>query len=48
VSAGAPDSRKNLHKIQSPIIIDMLNWIIEQQGLPVAPPSREMNGEQEG
>jgi hypothetical protein len=32
-----PDRREDLHKMQRPIVVDVLNWIVENERLQTAP-----------
>jgi hypothetical protein len=45
--AGATDGRKNLHKIQRAIVINVLNRIVEQESLQLTPRTRKMERQQE-
>ena len=45
LSAGAANCGEDLHEIQGPVIVNVLNGVVQHQGLPTAPTARKVNGE---
>jgi len=43
LSIGAPNGGENLHKIQSPVVINMLHRIVEEQGFQTTPWAGQVN-----
>ena len=48
LSSAAADGGKYLPEVERAVIIDVLDRIIKQKGLPLAPTPGQMDGQQEG